>query len=394
MILFKHILFTIILRSAIFAEASSAVLRGLSTRAAADDQTKTATRKQARVQGEHQQPSLSSLPLELRLRVFDYLTLPDLTKTIGVDKSFNPFRCSSTAGYFLARFDMEALSKDFFRAAHEHGQTQMAEFVSRFFLNSKTGDVRFQYDDFVQSQRIQQDDVEGRFTLAAQDFRKIITIRNVAKHYLDFLTLQQSEGVSLDVETANRISQMHPNDFLKHLRTWFSPAGEHSEETYILRMISGLTSSRFVQPIVDFQQITPPMFFNYFFAHEDSKDMIPVKMMFANFKSCLHDLWIQNWILDPMAPRWTVVDPIGIPYHPDGRAMTEADDGLFIDGTQIKFESGQAHMPGQFFILFLRDANGDLIKNAETQELYERDQGHIPVPPRFQTVTMYLARSG
>jgi hypothetical protein len=398
MILFRQVLFAILLHSAIFAEASSALRRRKAQESARRAQILRRRKAQesagskrptdGQTGGEHQQPSLSSLPLELRLRVFDNISPEVLMNTICIAKSFNPFEFPIILEYFVKRCEMTALLGDFFQATHQHGRAQMAEFVSRFFLNSNTGDVRFQYDDFEQPRRIQQDGVERRFALAEQDFRKIIKIRDVAKHYLDFLGLEWFEGVRLHSETANRISQMHPNDFLKHLRTWFSPAGEHSEDTYIPLIIRGLTSSEFVQPIVDFQQITPPMFFNYFFAHKDSKDVIPVKMMFANFKSCLHDL------NHPMVPRWTVVDPIGIPHHPNGRAMTQADNGLFIDGTEIKFESGQAHMLGQFFIFFLRDADGALIKDEETQALYELDQGHSPVSPRFQTVTMYLARSG
>ena len=267
----------------------------------------------------------SYLPDDLRRPILNFLNPTDLARTWLVGKSFflggqswgHDDNLEMVRSYFRKRFSMPELLSEFFQLADKHGRQQMARFFAEFFLNYKSGDVRFQYDAF--AQRVNSD-------FMGQNMRIIRRIREAA---IDFL--RHGRPATIDpnhMQNAARIESMSHDDlteFVTHLRTWFPP------------------DDALVRTDTPFASVTAYQYLEFLFDSIHSANNIPLRMTIENVQQCAES---RNLLLK-------LVQPKGVLLNDDGTfADISGKNGVFCGVKWVRTEpdDDEVQLQGNFYV--------------------------------------------
>jgi hypothetical protein len=311
----------------------------------------------------------SFLPNELRQRSLDFLNPTDLARAWLVEKSF---RNLEMVRYFRKRFSMPELLTEFFQLADKHGRQQMARFFAEFFLDYKSGDVRFQYDAF--AQRVDSDFI-------GQNIRIIRSIREAA---IDFLRHGRSATIDPNhMQKAARIESMSDDDlteFVTHLRTWFPPG------------------DALVRTDTPFASVTAYQYLQFLFDSMHSANDIPLRMTIENVQQCADS---RHLLLK-------LVQPKGVLLNDNGTfADISGKNGVFcgVEWVRTEDDDDEVQLQGTFIVPIgqahggIRDRNGNVVDSHALTKLLRAIVNpdsplDVDFPHECRMLTVDLVRGG
>lgn len=354
--------------------------------------------QEAKGGGRDQACQLASLPDELSMRVFDFLNAKDLARTWLFAKTFAagcPFfgnggdsvivptserklwtKEKFEVQYFVDRFKMSALLREFFKLAIEDGREQMAQFIASYFLDHAGGGIGFLYHVFVQLTSREAKD---------ENFRRMRTLKAAACGFLRHMADWTPRRLPNALQRARTIESMPNEDltqFLTTLTKW-----SHTDTPF-----SGIRSFPCPPDFLECPLEFLTFLFDSFLSENDS---ISIRMSFENLQKCTsmrsgHDFG-DVYLM--------VTKPKGVLTQHTGRVKLniDGDSGTLPNGTEwVRAEAGsdEVQLDGAFVVRTFWDRTGtNIIEDSVLEKLLSPRHGmDINQNEYYSTVTVHLSR--